>query len=163
MAQNIPPALEDIFYELRMLLGAAEMCKLEGAIGSGNVINYFKDSAYLHARILYEFFTDANYQNDASIVQFGGHPTIAAKLYSEPFRNRLNRRVMHMNHSRSQNTTKEPEGATQLNEQVQDIADDIRQLFQKWINTCTDVKFKAGLIELVDEAESQAENDTRGR
>jgi len=159
MAQNIAPDLEDVSYELRMLLGAAEMCKAAEKRNSGNIVNYFKDSVYVHARILYEFFTDADYKNDASIVQFG-HPTIASTLYTEAFRQRLNRRAMHMNHSRGKNTTKEPDGTTQLNEQIQDIVADIRDLFQQWINTCTDAKLKADLAELVEEAEKQTAHDS---
>jgi hypothetical protein len=142
-----------------MLLGAAEMCKIAEKRDSGNIVNYFKDSVYVHARILYEFFTNADYKNDASIVQFGGQPTIVSTLYSESFRQRLNRRVMHMSHARGQNVTKEPVGTTQLNEQIQDIADDIRQLFQQWINACPDAKLKTDLIALVDEAEKQASDD----
>ena len=58
MAQNKPPSLDDLFYELRMLLGAAAMCDAAEKHNCGNVVNYFKDSVYLHARILYAFFTN---------------------------------------------------------------------------------------------------------
>ncbi len=157
MAKNKAPSLEDVFYELRMLLGASAVCKIAEEQETSNVVSYYKDSVYLHACILYEFFTNDNFKDDASIVQFG-HPVIKSLLYPNPLEQRLNRRVMHMNHPRK-NATADPIGNQQLNEQIHDIASDIRRLFQKWIDTCTDPKLKAALAALVIEAENQAADD----
>lgn len=160
MAQNKTPLLEDIGYELRMLLGAAEVCKVAEQHNHDNIVNFFKDSAYVHARILYEFFTKNKPKHDASITQFK-HPTIKSRLYPNPLRDQINRRVMHMSYNRTKNTTKEPLGDMQLNQQVQDFVDDISDLFQKWINTCTDSKLKDALTDLIEEAGKQASDDAR--
>src|SRR5437879_3434813 len=109
MAQHKTPSLEDLGYELRMLLGAVEVCKVAEQHNHGNIVNFFKDSAYVHARILYEFFTNDEPKNDASIIQFG-HLTMKARLYPIPLQDQINRRVMHMSHYRTKNTTKEPLG-----------------------------------------------------
>lgn len=158
MVQHKTPSLEDLGYELRMLLGASEVCKLAEQHNQGNIVNFFKDSVYVHARILYEFFTNNEPKHDASITQFN-HPTIKARLYPDPLYDRLNRRVMHMSHNRSNNTTKEPPDSMQLNQQVQDIIDDISNLFQEWIKTCTDTKLKTDLIDLVKKAGERANDD----
>ena len=155
MANNKAPSLEDVQYELRMLLGAAALCRR--VADKGNVTNYFKDSVYLHARILYEFFTQPP-THDASIQQFG-YPLMTSVLYPSPLRDRLNRRVMHMNKSRGANAIHEPLGTTQLNEQIGDIVTDIKALFQSWIASCTDTQQKADLTELVKNAERQAKDD----
>lgn len=155
MANNKAPSLEDVQYELRMLLGAAALCRQFA--DKGNLTNYFKDSVYLHARILYEFFTQPP-THDASIQQFGS-PLMTSALYPSPLRDRLNRRVMHMNKSRSANAIHEPSGTTQLNEQIDDIVTDLKALFQGWIANCTDTQLKADLTELVKNAERQANDD----
>ena len=160
MAQNITPSLEDLFYELRMLLGAAAVCQKAEGHELGNVINYFKDSVYVHARILYEFFTNDKPKNDAGIIQFG-YSTISSSLYPNPLEKRLNRRVMHMNFSRGQNAKKEPMSTIQLNEQIQDMADDILRLFHEWINICDDARLKNDLNELVIKAAREAETDAQ--
>jgi hypothetical protein len=155
MANNKAPSLEDIQYELRMLLGAAALCRR--VADKGNITNYFKDSVYLHARILYEFFTQPP-THDASIQQFD-HPLMTSTLYPLPLRDRLNRRVMHMNKSRGANAIHEPPGTIQLNEQIGDIVTDIKALFQTWIASCADTQLKADLTELVKNAERQAKDD----
>src|SRR4051794_38087854 len=115
MTNNKAPSLGDVQYELRMLLGAAALAKKFAS--NGNVTNYFKDSVYLHARILYEFLHQPP-THDASIQQFDGQVLLTGRLYPDPLQKRLNRRVMHMNKPRSANTIHEPPGTTQLNEQV---------------------------------------------
>jgi len=155
MANNKAPSLDDVQYELRMLLGGAALA--QRFADNGYVTNYFKDSAYLHARILYEFFTQPP-THDASIQQFD-HTLLTSTLYPMPLRDRLNRRVMHMNKSRSSNTLHEPPGTVQLNEQIDDIVTDIKALFQAWIAGCTDAQLKTDLTELVKNAEKQAKDD----
>ena len=69
-------ALEDLGYELQLLLGADEIVSFiethdnaaaSDAVKFGNLVNYFKDSIYLHARNLLNALTNG-YETEIGLI-----------------------------------------------------------------------------------------------
>jgi len=149
--------IKHLFYELRMLLGAANLCSLTEENEWGNVTNYFKDSVYLHVRNLYSFFTDRT-RDDVSIEDFG-HCCIYSGLYNEK-REALNRRVMHVSPGRpTRNETVEPIGSSQLNELVEEFTTEIEAMWEIWISLTDNPDVKHQLTTALKDARAQADND----
>ncbi len=120
--------IKHLFYELRMLLGAASMCILAEENDWGNATNFFKDSVYIHARNLYSFFTDRT-RDDVSIQDFGLN-CVYSGLYDDK-REALNRRVMHISPGRpTRNETVEPIGSSQLNELVEEFTTELEAMWE---------------------------------
>ena len=86
-----------LFYELRMLLGAAKMIKLFDENDMGNPSNYFRDSVYLHARNLYNFF-DGEATYDSSIHTYVNY-VFDVSLYIK-FKSQLHAKVLHIGEPR---------------------------------------------------------------
>lgn len=149
--------LGHLFYELRMLLGAAYMCDLAEKNRWEHATNYFKDSAYIHIRNLYVFFTDVS-SNDISIEDFG-----VLKFYSDfyqQWREALNRRVMHISQGRPRrNETLEPRGSIQLNEIVKDFVTEIVTMWQIWASLIENADLRRELNSLLTKAKLRAEDD----
>jgi hypothetical protein len=140
-----------------MLLGAANMCLLAEENEWGNVTNYFKDSAYLHARNLYSFFTDRT-RDDVSIEDFG-HCCMHSELYVKK-REALNRRVMHISPGRpTRNETVEPTGSSQLNEVVEDFTAELKAMWEIWISLTDEPDIKHQLTAALNDACFQADDD----
>jgi|SRR3989304_6424289 len=149
------PDKEDLFYELRLLLGAAKLCQLADEVDLGNTINYFKDSAYVHARNLYNFFTKAEPGSDGSITQYA-ECVISSGLYPNPWKKYLNQYVMHI---RNRSGSVAVVNGKHINMMIQDFADDIKNLWQQWVNKTTDPKLKAELQDLLDKAQREVQED----
>src|ERR1035437_5595583 len=126
---------DDLFYELRMLLGAAKMCQLSEEIELGNPVNYFKDSIYIHARNLYIFFINKSSNNDDLLIgqleAKGVYSQLKPKYYGE-WRNAWNKYVMHLRNNRSTDTKISNQHKDGLSEQSQNFAVDITRLFREW-------------------------------
>jgi|GEM_PF-2085128 len=150
--------IEDLKYELRLLLGAAKICELnEQNKGRdiGNTINYFKDSAYIHVRNLYNFFA-ANTGNDAKVTQFTTQ-IFDVSLYTNTWKDALHTHVLHIKTSRNKpnNVIK----GVHLNEMIPIFARDIEKLWQEWIDTTENIPFKIILICTLEKAKENAQND----
>lgn len=144
----------DLAYELRMLLGAAQICQLFDEFNVGNPVNYFKDSAYLHARNLYNFFA-ADTRNDAKVSQFTQHH-FDLTLY-RTWKSALHNHASHIKTSR--HTPTNVINGAHLNEQPQKFADDIVKLWADWINHTTDPQLKAQLQDGLNAAHAEAQDD----
>lgn len=91
-----PLRLEDLAYELRLLLGADEIAAfMEGDGRFGNLVNYYKDSAYLHSRnLLNAFIKHAD-------TEIGPIPaSIRSSAYGKRIKKPLERYVMHLESAR---------------------------------------------------------------
>ena len=169
MATSNPPSnLSDntqvLIDELQLLIGASKLVDYlenERQGREGNLVNYFKDSAYVHIRNLYQFLTKQNIggYDDITLVQLGYTP-IAVKetLYDSEM---LNRRVMHLTRNRHQNEAKEPLGSPQLNEKVNEFVSDVIKHYSSWANSITDAADKALAFQILDTAQKQADTDFR--
>ncbi|VEG57096.1 Uncharacterised protein [Mycolicibacterium aurum] len=145
-----PLALDDLGYELRLLLGADEIVQFMDAQGTfGNLVNYFKDSVYLHARNLLNALTNG------CATDIG---TIPSAIRSEPY-GRLKRSlevyVMHIKETRNQRGVTNVRGGKHLNEYVHDLTAEVKRCWNEWIAATGDQT----LAELLQAAEKSAQDD----
>jgi hypothetical protein len=144
----------DLAYELRMLFGAVRICRLFDEFNVGNPVNYPKDSAYLHARNLYNFFA-ADTRNDAKVTQFTHHQ-FDLTLY-RTWKDALHNHASHIKTSR--HTPTNVHDREHLNKQPQKFADDIEKLWVDWIAHTTDPRLKAQLKDGLSAARLEAQDD----
>jgi hypothetical protein len=163
-SDNLSDNTQVLIDELQLLLGASKITDYlenERQGQDGNLINYFKDSAYLHIRNLYQFLTKQKKggYDDITLVQIGYTPvSIKDTLYDPEM---LNRRVMHLTRNRHQNEVKEPLGTPQLNEKVNDLVSDITKHYASWANSIIDTADKLLALRILDTAQKQADTDFR--
>jgi hypothetical protein len=129
---------DDLFYELKHLLCAAtEWSAQESLVDCHtakmnqpcfHVKAYAMDSAFLHARNLYEFFTatiESIKKNEKwgtlTWQDFSGHAHQTSNKYDNDFRNDFHGRLLHLSRSRSTRTP--------IKNEVTILAKDILQLW----------------------------------
>lgn len=146
--------IDDLAYELRMLFGAAKICQLFDEYNVDNPVNYAKDSVYLHARNLYNFFA-ADTGNDAKVTQFTRHQFDLTfyRIWIGP----LHDHASHIKTAR--HTPTNVINGEHLNEQTQKFADDIEKLWIDWINHTSDPSMKMRLKDAHDKARREAQDD----
>lgn len=145
---------EHLQYELRFLFGAQLLIKTTK--NDGNLQNYFKDSAYIHTRTLYEFFTAKSGGNDIHLEDLG-QVKMQSSLYNK-WLEALNRRAMHLSPGRvKRNNTKEPLDSGQLNDQIDNFCHDITSLWLQWVKN--DNNRASELIDILWNAKDQAHDD----
>ncbi|MEI6533266.1 MAG: RhuM family protein [Candidatus Roizmanbacteria bacterium] len=153
----------DLSYELRLLLGAKKLCELCKCHDDdeknknnkfGNVVNYFKDSAYIHVRNLYNFFA-ANTTNDAKVTQFTNYE-FDVRLY-KTWINALHTHVLHIKTGR--NRPNNVINGRHINTMIPDFTEDIVRLWQEWIDSSNETKIKNELKKALERAEVDAKND----
>lgn len=146
--------INDLAYELRMLFGAAKICRLFDEYGIGNPINYPKDSVYLHCRNLYNFFA-ANTNNDAKVTQFTQHQ-FNLTFYGT-WIDALHDHASHIKTSR--HTPTNVVNGDHLKDQVQKFTKDIENLWIDWIDHTTNLRMKTQLKDALDKARREAQDD----
>lgn len=151
-----PVEIEDLEYELRMLLGAAQLQQLTSDKLPGNIENYFKDSVYVHVRNLYNFFVKPTSGNDDSITLFGTR-LMTSRLYPHPWQVGINTNVMHVNGRRSAGHN--VHNGKHINECISDFADDIERMWLEWIAITQDAGLKVKLEEALAKARQESQND----
>jgi len=165
--RNLDDYLEHLKYELRLLLGATKIVKtFEKEIGPmefKNIINYFKDSAYVHARNLFEFFMcDPKSTNDIKINEFAGHNFSIVdyeewvETYAE-WKESLNRHVMHISPGRK-NPTNSKDGVF-LYDQLLHFVEDLENLWGAWVVATVDEDTKQQIKEILEISHKEAEDD----
>jgi hypothetical protein len=152
----------DIEYEMHLLVGAnmaINLLETERQLQDGNLVNYFKNSAYVNIRNLYEFFTSEKAGgNDVHIIDFG-YTQIPSSLYAT-WSEALNRRVMHISPGRSKrNNSKEPLSSPQLNQQLDAFTKDINDLWDTWIKSEPNETVKDILRQALEDARKKATDD----
>jgi hypothetical protein len=153
-----PLALQDLGYELQLLLGADEIVSFveahdNGAASDadefGNLVNYFKDSIYLHARNLLNTLTNG-YETDIGAIP----STITSAVYGN-IKVSLERYVSHLKKPRNQRGVTNVRGGKHLSEHVHDLAAEVKRCWNEWIAATGDQALK----ELLESAEASARND----
>lgn len=141
-------------YELRQLLGAAQLVKLFDKKGMGNASSVLRDSVYLHARNLYNFFHGVA-RNDASIYEFTNH-VFDVSFYIK-WKNPLHNHVLHIKDSRT-GPNNEIDGV-HISAMVQEFASDLEKIWEDWVRITTDVELKKILQDGLVKARNDAQND----
>lgn len=154
MSSTNKVAIEDLEYELRMLLGSARLWRLFREREIGNPNNYFMDSAFVHARNLYNFFTRKNKKYDGNIKAYG-EELFSSKQYND-WEEALNVYVLHIKSSRRESSNKV--GDLFLSDQVSNFADEIVTLWKDWIKK-TNNSLEQIVASSLANAERDAEND----
>lgn len=142
-------------YELRQLLGAAELVKFLDVNDGGNLSSLYRDAIYLHARNLYNFFHGVA-RNDASIYEFTNH-VFDVSLYIL-WKKSLHIHVVHIKDSRS-NPIPLLKGK-QISDVAIDFAEDIKKLWQEWIDN-SGGELKEMLLDGLNVASRQAKDDLK--
>ena len=154
--------LEDIEYELQLLFGAdkivsqIEICdnaQTEDNKKFGNIINYFKDSIYLHSRNLLNLTTQQG-QTEVGKVPANIHSAIYKKLKPA-----IERYVTHLKQARDQSGQSNTVGGKHLNEYTHLLVCETRRCFMEWIDTLQGDN-KTKLQKILSNAENNALNDT---
>lgn len=147
---------EDLAHELYCLLSSATIWEVYRAKRAGYEVVIAMDSAFIHARCLYFFFTKLTTKNDISITEFGPNP-YKSELFTT-WIGPLNMHVLHINQGRS--TPTNIQNGQQLNEQVVMFAREILMLWDKLIVDSAACSFKKELIKARNEAVAGAEINT---
>jgi hypothetical protein len=146
---------EDLYYELRCLLGATTLWRAFKAQHRGFDVVVAMDAAFVHARCLYKFFTQSQSSHDISIVEFGA--TAYSSALFGTWEEALNRHVLHISKGRVAPTNRD--STTHLNEHVVDFANDIYNLWVKFENDPLASAFVTELLEVRTKAVQDAAND----
>lgn len=143
-------ALDDLGYELRLLAGADEIVRfMEAQDAFGNLVNYFKDSVYLHARNLLNALTNG-YETEIGTIP----STISSATYGK-VKDPLERYVMHTNKARDQRGVSNVRAGKHLNEYVHELTAEAKRCWNDWTAATGDRR----LTELMQSAEKQAQDD----
>ena len=153
---DINDFIKELEYELRMLIGSAQIVELLKKHKTGNIINYYKDSVYLHARNLYNFFS-ANKVYDARVTDYGGHGIFFDMSVYRKWFKALHTHVLHINTGRTPpvNVIK----GEHLNDQTKLFSDNIVGLWESWIGGVSDSATRKLLQDNLDKAKEEANND----
>ena len=117
---------DTLYHELRCLLGATTVWQIFKSQAAGFDVTVAMDSAFVHARNLYNFFTEPKGGNDISVTAFGPSAPYPSTIY-DTWREALHRQVLHVSKGRTSPTNLK-DGA-HLNEQVEVFARDILSLW----------------------------------
>jgi hypothetical protein len=151
-------ALDDMRYELQLLLGADEIVSFiearDNAAASdadrfGNLVNYFKDSIYLHARNLLNALTNG-YETEIGAIPTG----ITSAVYGN-IKVSLERYVVHIKKPRNQQGVTNVRGGKHLNEYVHDLTAEAKRCWGDWIAVSDNERLK----DILEAAEASAQND----
>ncbi len=145
--------LDDITYELRLLLGADRLLSLFEEHQPDNTVNYFKDSIYLHARSLYSFL----YNNGKQLLN--NNSGFNMTEYNNDWREPLNNYVMHVDDDGSRNGGANVVGGVHLNEKPHWFVSDIVRIWVEWIDNTQDAAMKVDLQKALDQAKHEAKED----
>jgi hypothetical protein len=151
-------ALEDLGYELQLLLGADEIVSFiethdnaaaSDAVKFGNLVNYFKDSIYLHARNLLNALTNG-YETEIGLIP----STITSAAYGN-IKVSLERYVLHIKRARNQEGVTNVRDGRHLSEHVHDLTAEVNRCWDEWIAATGNQRLK----DLLDAADASAQND----
>jgi len=150
----------EICHELRCLLGAVTVWRAFSNAEAGFDVVVAMDSAFVHARCLFEFFTLKKSSNDVSVTEFGPTSPYQSTLYDawcEP----LNRHVLHI--AKGRMTPNNLIASGHLNEQVEVFGEEVLSLWDRLIRDPAAAAFRADFQWTRDEAVKHAANDAGTR
>jgi hypothetical protein len=117
---------QDLYHELRCLLGATTVWRAFQAENAGFSVVVAMDSAFVHARNLFNFLADST-THDSCVTQFGPSTPYDSPVYtmwSEP----LHRHVLHIADARISPTN--TRGGEHLNQQVESFTREALRLWE---------------------------------
>ena len=163
MSNQRPLKLDDLKYELQLLFGADSIVSIieewdkthSGNNKFGNIVNYFKDSVYLHSRNLLNALTN-EYSTELGSIPSG----ITSELYGE-WKRALERYVTHLNQARDQKGDSNKINDKHLNEQVHKLAEAVAICWIEWITKCTNTSDQVKLRSLFSETREAAALDSQ--
>ena len=147
---------KELCHELRCLLGAATVWKAFSDAKAGFDVVVAMDSAFVHARCLFNFFTHKKGGYDVSVTEFGPRVPYKSLVY-EKWCEPLNRHVLHISKGRA--TPNNVNSSGHLNKQVKAFSDEILRLWDQVIGDPVASKFKADFEWVRGEAIKHAGND----
>ena len=156
-------AIKDLEYELHLLLGASKIIRAIEQYDSvkkndneklGNTVNHFKDSAYIHIRNLYNYFSNAT-RNDGKVSEYTNH-NFNLNLYNQ-WSDALHQHAVHVRPGRN-NPNNEINGV-HINTMIPSFANDLDNLWQEWINTTSDSSLKIKLQDALVNAHKESDED----
>jgi hypothetical protein len=156
--------LADLHHELQLLLGADQIVSFieahdKAASGDadrfGNLINYFKDSAYMHARNLLNALTN-RYPTEIGPVP----ASITSELYGK-LKDSLERYVMHIKKPRNGRGVSNIRDGRHLNERVPELTGEVRRCWSEWIDATGNQDLK-GILAAADESAQRDVSRLRG-
>lgn len=150
---------KDLYHELRCLLGAVTVWCASQKEDAGFGVVIAMDSAFVHTRCLFNFFTRSKGGNDVSITAFGPQP-YSSQVYTD-WDNPLNQHVLHI--SKGRLSPKNLRSGSHLNEQVENFAREILKLWEQFENDPLAVAYKAEVQKARVRAIEDAKNDAEGR
>lgn len=150
-------SLKDLSYELQLLMGARRIIDFVDKWDSshkakfGNIVNYFKDSAYIHIRNVFNALTN-QYIVDKSPI-----PKMKSVLYKK-WKASIEKYVMHIGNLRHQKGESNIKDGKHLNTMIPEFASEIEKLWQNWIQNSTNI-FSGRLTKVLDDVRNSAKND----
>lgn len=151
--------IRDLEYEIRLLLGAKEIITFIRDWDNsrenkfGNLVNYFKDSAYIHIRNIYKIFRDRPCINNITVPQMN-----LEKLSS--FINPVEKFVMHLNTGRDKRSVSNIRKGIHINERISEAVLEIEELWQELTNSIKEPSLAKELRNSLARAKRDALNDT---
>lgn len=151
---------QELYHELRCLLGSATVWQVFKNQGAGYDVVVAEDSAFMHARTLFEFFTsDGKNKNNIRIAELGARK-YRSNVYSK-WKSALNRHVMHLNYKRLEPSNLK--NGIHLKDQVEVFAHEILKLWKQFENDPATQPFHQALAKARQRAIADAKNDAAGR
>lgn len=147
---------EALHHELRCLLGAATVWQAFCEANAGFDVIVAMDSAFVHARCLFTFFTEDKGGDDVSVTEFGPTAPYASSMYDE-WREPLHRHVLHV--AKGRTTPSNLKAAGHLNQQVMPFAQEILRLWGSLERDSSARVYRPALEEARKEAVRHAKND----
>lgn len=146
----------ELYHELRCLLGAATVWRAFRESNAGFDVVVAMDSAFVHARCLFNFFTLRKSGNDISVTEFGPANPYFSSVYKE-WEEPLNRHVLHIAKGRMNPTNLG--ASSHLNEQVATFAREILRLWAELERDPAASIFSADVADARARAMQDATND----
>src|SRR5262249_14950370 len=126
--EKSPFIRNELCHELRCLLGAVTVWEAFSKAQAGFDVVVAMDSAFVHARCLFNFFTLEKGGNDVSVTEFGPASPYSSAVY-DSWREPLNRHVLHIAKGRTTPTNVVSSG--HLNQQVGAFGHEVLGLWDK--------------------------------
>lgn len=150
----------ELYHELRCLLGSATVWQIFKSTGAGYDVVVAEDSAFMHARTLFEFFTSKGKNSNILRITEFGLRKFKSNVYAK-WKVPLNRHVLHLNEKRLKpNNLKNGE---HLSEQVEVFAKEILKLWEQFENDPAAASYRQILKSVRERAIADAKNDSAGR
>lgn len=152
--------MKDLEYEIRLLLGAKEIINfIQDWDNSrddkfGNLVNYFKDSAYIHARNIYKIFRDRSRVDNIAIPKMNLEKLSSFIAPVEKF-------VMHLDTERNQKSESNIRKGVHINERITEVVSEIEELWREFVNSIKKSSLAMELRNTLAKAKEDALNDTK--